>query len=74
MQVHLKKTDYMIEKDGEIIPIEVKSGRFGSLKSIHLLLIIFPNVKTAFVFTEDKYGEIHENKLKFMPLFCAASI
>lgn len=30
--------DYMIEKEGEIIPIEVKSGASGRLKSLHMFL------------------------------------
>ncbi len=65
------ETDYLIEKEGEIIPIEVKSGRSGRLKSLHLLLNKFTNIKTAFVLTEDKYGEIPEQKIKFLPLFYA---
>ena len=63
--------DYLIEKEGEIIPIEVKSGRSGRLKSLHLLLNKFTNIKTAFVLTEDKYGELPEQKIKFLPLFYA---
>jgi len=68
------KTDYLIEKEGNIIPIEVKSGKSGSLKSLHLLLDTFTNIKTAFVFTEDKQGEIKEKGIKFLPLFQAGSI
>ncbi len=68
------ETDYLIEKNGEIIPIEVKSGKSGSLKSLHLLLEAFPNIKTALVFTEDKYGELSEKKIKFLPLFLAGSV
>ena len=64
--------DYLIEKEGEIIPIEVKSGRSGRLKSLHLLLNKFTNIKTAFVLTEDKYGELPEQKIKFLPLFYAS--
>lgn len=63
------ETDYLIEKEGEIIPVEVKSGKSGSLKSLHLLLHTFSNIKRAFVFTEDKYGELPEQKIKFLPLF-----
>jgi uncharacterized protein len=68
------ETDYLIEKDGKIIPIEVKSGKSGKLKSLHLLLKTFPNVQYAYVLTEDKYGEIPEQKIKFRPLFCAATL
>lgn len=68
------ETDYIIEKGQEIIPIEVKSGKSGSLRSLHLLLNTYKNIKTAYVFTENKYGDLPEQKLKFMPLFCAGSI
>jgi uncharacterized protein len=68
------ETDYLIEKDGKIIPIEVKSGKSGKLKSLHMLLRTFPNVENAYVLTEDKYGEIPEQKIKFRPLFCAATL
>ncbi len=68
------EVDYLIEKQSEIIPIEVKSGKSGSLKSLHLLLNTFTNIKKAYVFTENKYGELPEQKLKFIPLYSAASI
>jgi len=69
----IAETDYLVEQEGEIIPIEVKSGKSGSLKSLHLLLNSFPNIKKAFVFTEDKYGELPEKGIKFYPLFMAGS-
>ncbi len=68
------ETDYIIENGGKIIPIEVKSGKSGKLKSLHLLLKTFPNVQKAYVLTEDKYGEIPEQKIKFRPLFCAGNL
>ena len=49
------EVDYLVETEGQIIPIEVKSGKAGSLKSLHLLLKTFNNIKQAYVFTEDKY-------------------
>jgi len=30
--------DYLIEKDGQIIPIEVKSGPTGRMKSLHMFI------------------------------------
>ena len=68
------ETDYLIEKEGEIIPVEVKSGKSGRLTSLHLLMESFPNIKTAYVFTEDKYGELHEKGIKFLPLFKTGSL
>lgn len=66
--------DYLIEREGEVIPIEIKSGNSGSLKSLHLLLSTFSDVKRAYVFTEDKYGELFEQRIIFLPLFRAGSI
>lgn len=34
----LAKIDYLIEKNGEIIPVEVKSGALGRMKSLHLFM------------------------------------
>ncbi len=61
--------DFLIEKQNEIIPIEVKSGVSGSLKSMHLLLNTYQNVKKGFVFSEAKYGNITSQKLIFMPMY-----
>lgn len=68
------ETDYIIEKDGEIVPVEVKSGKSGSLKSLHLMLSTFPNIKTAYVLTEDKFGKLEEKGIHFLPLCLAGSI
>lgn len=68
------EVDYLIEKEGEIIPIEVKSGSSGQIRSLHLLLEQFKNVKKALVFTDDRYGELPEQKLLFKPLFSVSSI
>lgn len=68
------ETDYLIEKEGKIIPIEVKSGKSGSLKSLHLLLSSFPSIDLSYVFTEDKYGKLPEYGIEFLPLFKAGSI
>lgn len=68
------ETDYLVELDGEIVPIEIKSGKSGSLKSLHLLLETFKNINTSYVFTEDKYGELPGNRIKFLPLFCVGSL
>ncbi len=68
------ETDYLIEKESSIIPIEVKSGKSESLKSLHILLDSYPNVRRAYVFTENKYGELKDSGIKFLPLFNVGSI
>ena len=67
------ETDYLIEKKGKIIPVEVKSGKGGSLKSLHLLLETYPNVEEAFVFSDSQYGKTDWQKISFIPLYYTAS-
>lgn len=67
------ETDYLIEKKGKIIPVEVKSGKGGSLKSLHLLLETYPNVDEAFVFSDSQYGKTDGQKISFIPLYYTAS-
>jgi uncharacterized protein len=67
------ETDYLIEKQGKVVPVEVKSGKSGSLKSLHLLLKTYSNVENSFVFSDRNYGQIPEQKITFLPLYFAAS-
>ena len=68
------ETDYLIENENEIIPVEIKSGSAGSLKSLHILLNSYPNIQKAFVFSDAQLGELPEQKLTFMPLYFASSV
>ncbi len=63
------EVDFLIEKQNEIIPVKVKSGAYGKLKSMHILFNTYPNVKKGFVFSDAPYGEIKGQKLIFMPLY-----
>ena len=68
------EVDFLVESEGEIVPVEVKSGKSGSLKSLHLLLDSFPNVKKSYVLTENKYGKLEDKPIEFLPLFKTADI
>ena len=61
------EVDYVIEKDGEIIPIEVKYGSYGKLKSLHLLLYENKTIKKAIVYSKAPFGVIE--KINFMPMY-----
>jgi predicted AAA+ superfamily ATPase len=67
------ETDFLVEKLGKVIPIEVKSGKSGSLKSLHLLLETYKNVENAYVFSNAAFGQISEQKITFLPLYYTAS-
>ena len=68
------EVDFLISHKGKIIPIEVKSGSSGSLKSLHLLLQTYPNCPRGYVLSDRPYGEIDAQNLTFLPLYCAGSL
>jgi len=65
----MAELDYILHKNGEIIPIEVKSGSSGALKSLHLFLEKFSDIKTGYVFSTHNIAEIKDQKIKFVPLY-----
>lgn len=67
------EVDYLLEKSGKIIPVEVKSGVSGRLRSLHLLLDTYNNCENAYVFSDAKFNKLPEQKLTFMPLYFAYS-
>ena len=67
------ETDFLIQYDDTILPIEVKSGKSGRLTSLHLLMNSYPNLKKSNVFTKDKYGTLKNPTIEFLPLFEIAS-
>lgn len=65
------EVDYLISLDNEIYPIEVKSGSEGKLKSLHLLLEHYRNVKKSFVFSNRMFIGDFEQRIIFLPLYFA---
>jgi uncharacterized protein len=63
------EVDFIILKNNEILPIEVKSGTKGALKSLHYLLENYDNIKSAHVYGKFKMGNI--NKINFLPIYMA---
>ena len=63
------EVDFVILKDNKIVPIEVKSGKSGSLKSLHYLLDKNPTIEKAIVFSHAKRGSI--GKIDFIPIYWA---
>ena len=68
------EVDYLIAKDGKIIPIEVKNSAAGRLKSLHLLLSEYPNCEKGIVFSDARFGKLPEQKLEFLPLYFVGAI
>lgn len=66
------EVDFVVVRDGKIIPIEVKSGRSGSLKSLHYLLEHHPHVSQAIIFSNAPFGI--QEKLHFIPIYWAGKL
>jgi len=66
------EVDYLLVKDNEIFPLEVKNSSSGSLKSLHLLLNQFPDIKKAYVLSHAEYGKPENQKLEFVPIYFAS--
>ena len=65
------EVDYLAVIGGSIVPVEVKNGPSGRLRSLHLLLESCPNCERGFVFSSGPYAELSEQKLQFLPLYYA---
>jgi len=63
------EVDFIIMKDNAIIPIEVKSGKKGALKSLHYLLENNNQIERAIVYSLAKKGK--EKKIEFVPIYWA---
>jgi predicted AAA+ superfamily ATPase len=67
------EVDYLVVVDGAIVPVEVKSGASGRLRSMHLLLKEHPMIPRGIVFSSRMYSELPEQRLQFIPLYHAYS-
>lgn len=67
------EVDFLVVQDGLIIPIEVKSGAGGSLKSMHNMLSRYPGCPGGIVLYSGNYTERPEQNLTFIPLYYAGN-
>ena len=65
------EVDYLAVLNGQIHPVEVKSGATGSLRSLHLFLATYPECGKALVFSDRPYADLPEQKITFLPLYSA---
>ena len=68
------EVDYLAVIDEKIVPIEVKSGPAGRLRSLHLLLNTFQNCPFGIIFSSAHFSELKDQRLKFIPLYYAYSM
>jgi predicted AAA+ superfamily ATPase len=68
------EVDYLVAMDGRIVPIEVKSGPAGKLRSLHLLLREYPQCAPGLVLSEAPFARLPEQGLVFAPLYYAGHL
>ena len=68
------EVDFLVAQAGRVVPIEVKSGAGGSLRSLHLLLATYPSCAEGVVLSSGTFAHRPEQRLTFMPLYYAGSL
>ncbi len=68
------EVDYLIHFNGKVCPIEIKSGKGGRLKSMHLLLSTFPQISHGIVLGTHNISFLPKERIKFMPLYTELTI
>jgi predicted AAA+ superfamily ATPase len=63
------EVDYVLEKKGLIIPIKVKSGVAGKLRSLHVLFAENPHITQAIIYSKAPLGVV--DKMNFVPIYYA---
>jgi hypothetical protein len=67
------EVDYLIHARGQVYPVEVKSGRGGSLRSLRLFLDTHVACPEGLVLSSGKFSVLAEQKLRFIPLYFAGA-
>lgn len=68
------EVDFMVALNGRPLPVEVKSGAAGRLKSVHQLMKEYPTVYDAIVLSSAPFGELPEQRLRFIPIYYAGAL
>jgi len=63
------EVDYVIVRNGQIYPLEVKNGPAGKLRSMHQLLIDYPTIEKGFVLSSGFFEKLSVSKLHFKPIY-----
>ena len=64
------EVDYIIEKEGHIIPVEIKSGFTGRMKSLYMFISKY-NSETALKISQAPYKK--DNPITFLPFYAIES-
>jgi len=67
------EVDFLTSQGREIVPVEVKSGAPGRLRSLEVLMREYPLCRRALVFSSRSSPETHPRGLELLPLYLAFS-
>ena len=67
----LDYVDFLFQQGAQVVPVEVKSGASGSLRSLHLFLKAFPQLPRGYVYSCAPYCDFPEQRLTFLPIYYA---
>lgn len=68
------EVDYLLNREGQTIPVEVKSGPSGKLKSLHMFLDQYRESHPGTILSCAPYAELPEQKLIFLPIYYAYAL
>ncbi len=63
------EVDFLFVNNGQIYPIEVKSGPAGKLKSLHIFLSEHPDIKKGYVMSPIVFEKQLVEKVVFIPIY-----
>ncbi|MBM4310897.1 MAG: DUF4143 domain-containing protein [Deltaproteobacteria bacterium] len=63
------EVDFVIARNGKIIPIEVKSGSAGRMRSLHVFFAENPHVEKGYVLSSTTHERQVVDKCLFLPLY-----
>lgn len=67
------EVDYLVRVGQDTLPVEVKSGPSGKLRSLHLFLKTYDQCPQGLVLSDQPYAEMKEARVTFVPLYFAFS-
>jgi predicted AAA+ superfamily ATPase len=63
------EVDFLMTEEGRILPVEVKSGPAGKLRSLHLFLAEHPQTPYGIVLNSGNIKQFEKERLHFFPLY-----
>jgi hypothetical protein len=67
------EVDFVLDVEGRVVPVEVKSGPAGRLRSLHQFLADHSGVREGVVLSAAPFGVMAEQRLRFVPIYYAGA-